>query len=457
MASVLSLLFIVFISSILSYSFFNKDLFSPTVMICISFMISIVLLFFNVERWSINLGIETIGCILVVIITSFVVEGYVKKLALRKINLVNKSEKKFLKINGYMYIVLLGFSILEIALFWNEVVRISELARNMGYNGDILFNYRQITAHSTNLSAAEMMSPIIVQGSKIVMAFSYISIYIFINNVFVNRGRIKDNIRYIIPFILYFVLTIMNASRITLISFFVSCIVMFYILLNKRDRWKVNYSVKFIKIGIISFIIVIVGFVSLSYTVGRHTNNTFFETVSVYLGAPILLFDLYLKSPKISNMYFGQETFVNLYKSLHKLNIIDSYPSFQTEFRYINGYNLGNVYTGMRRPIQDFGYIGLILVIAIFVGIYSYIYYKKIRGSKARPGKEIDVFIYSYFYYSLTLFAIDFIPYSFFTFGNIITIIIMVIFYKYLVVYDIKKKKARKVYKINLKSFGRRI
>jgi len=411
---------------------FNRDIFSPSVMICISFILSTIVLGINVDYWDAEIDSITIiiigTAIMIAMTTELIVLSLAKK-GRRKQKYLDKDmgigifKKRYLSMNKYLFVLLIIFSLVEMTYFWKEVIRIGAIAESYGYHGTIMFNYRQITAHSTELVAEDMMNSFVVQGFKMVMVFAHVSMYIFINNVIIFKGKFTKNGKYLLPVIIYLIQTIMNASRIPLIYFGIYVLFISYILLSNKTFWVKNLSSKFIRLGTIALCIIFSVFTSLNQVVGRMTDNTAFETISVYLGAPILLLNQFLTRHPFDNIYFGQETLPNLYKSLYKLGLVSSYPSFQTEFGYSNGHDLGNVYTFLRRPMQDFGYIGMLLITILVVGLYSYIYYFKIKYKPLNSKSELSLFMYAYLVYPIPLFSIDFTVYSFFTFGTIFTLL----------------------------------
>ena len=95
-----------------------------------------------------------------------------------------------------------------------------------------------------------------------------------------------------------------------------------------------------------------------------------------YFGGSFQLLDQYMNTQR--NTSLGVESFPGILQSMYKLGIYNDYIHKSLEFRTTpTGIYLGNIYTGLRRFYNDFGYIGLIgmqfLYGFIFEGVYTVI------------------------------------------------------------------------------------
>ena len=424
MLSVLFLILCLALIIMIEYAFF-KNLISISFIFTSSFLLGAICLLANVRNWNVDLNIECIGLILFTVLIAFTSEILMKNFVFNRIHrMVRERKYGILYIRTSVLALSFCFTVIELILYWREVLRIAFIAYTNGYNGSMLFNYRQITAHDDILTSSQMMNSYVVQGQKIITIFAYILMYIFLNNRVLAHDKSKKNYLYLIGLIPFVIITIFSASRIAILRIIIYILVLWFIMTNEKKRWKFHIRLGlFIKLLIIG-ISVLLGFAYLGTIVGRNTSLTAFQTVSVYLGAPILLLNLYLKDPITNTNIFGEECFCNLYQSFYKLGLTSNYSDFQTEFRSSNGVLLGNIYTFIRRPLHDFGIIGLAIIVFIVISIFSFVFYNYIYKRQVRMKMVI---FFAYYYYIIGLSVIDFCVYSEISLGNVINIILFLL------------------------------
>ncbi len=424
MLSVLLLILCLALIIMIEYIFL-KNLISISFIFTFSFLVGAICLLANVKVWNVQLNVECIGLILFTVLIAFVSENLIKNYIFNRIHRkVWKRTYETLYIKTFILVLFFCFAVIELILYWREVSRIAVIAYANGYNGSVLFNYRQITAHDNILTSSQMMNSYVVQGQKIITVFAYILVYIFLNNRILANDKTKKNFLYLIGLIPFVIITIFSASRIAILRIIIYILILCFIMTSEKKGWKFHIRFGlFIKLLIIG-ISVLLGFVYLGTVVGRNTSLTAFQTISVYLGAPIFLLNLYLKDPIPNTNIFGEECFCNLYQSFYKLGLVSNYADFQTEFRSSNGILLGNIYTFIRRPFHDFGIIGLAIVVFIVVSIFSFVFYNYIY--KRQVNMKIVIF-FAYYYYIIGLSVIDFCVYSEISLGNVINIILFLL------------------------------
>lgn len=407
----------------LAYKIFDSNIISPSVVVCIVFIISTIFAVLNVKKWNIDYSPEAYLVIVLGIITIIMTEAFIKWCA----GLHNKGISKqtnisitrIIRIEKWKTYLILIFSVIVTVLYYKEVCRVANAGSIFG--GSILYNYNQVLKKGGELGIEESMNPVIIQLSKIIMASAYTYLYAFINNM-INKDKIKNNIFYLLPVVIYFFQSALSSSRIQFIYLIIYSIIISYILYKQNTNWVGNISYKYIKMG---FLIILIGLPSFyflgEHIMGRTTGNTLFQYVSVYAGGSIQHLNQYIQSPPPKSSILGEESFVYLYISLWKFGLTDFHRTVHLEYRYLDDVTHGNVYTFFRRPLQDFGIVGLIILTIIVFGIYSYVYYFKICNSKQSYRKDKIILLFAYLYYPIALASIDECATDLISFGNFYT------------------------------------
>lgn len=164
----------------------------------------------------------------------------------------------------------------------------------------------------------------------------------------------------------------------------------FVILMLLRYRNEVTRLPRSMIISVICFgAVFVLMFQMLSF--GRSGSLSFFEYLSIYLGAPISNLNHYLQLENLGgSIPFGRMTFYCLYTYIGlKFGITEWQYNFDLPFLSSNGFSMGNVYTTYYSFLYDFGYVGLIVLVVVMATISQFVYEKARRGT----GKFQDLWI----------------------------------------------------------------
>ena len=419
---------------IISYNLCNKDILAPSVLTCGVFIISISFALININYWGINYTSKTF-IIMLVGILSFVIPGY-----FFNANSIKNSDKlkKFfnydhiIKPDKKILFLLLIIDIVITIFYIKEVYRISIIGgNNIGYFGMASY-YRSYTAMS---SEAEQLSTFLNQLLKLSRALGFVSIFVIAYNSQIKKSFKRDMVLWI--FILIAVLqNILGGGRGIMLWLAGTAFTSIYICNMSKYEWKRKINFKYIKNGIKVLAIILVVFYALKYFVRLGNSvNSFMDYISYYTGGSIENFNLYLKNPPYnSHLLFGQETFMGIYKTLDKLNLMSVanvyFQNGNLEMRFSNtGIVLGNVYGAIRRYYNDFGIIG-VSILQFLCSIFYNKYYIRIKKNKVKDYKW-SVLFYSYLSYHMFDMAIDDMFYKSFISFNMITsfIVLYVVYY----------------------------
>ena len=396
---------------LLSFWLSHYNFFSPSFIICVMFTFGCILALYAKTSWDISDNIFSYDATWIILggISIFIIfEQFARSIYCKKItNNIGNTGRIIVK--KWKFIILILFELIAVATYSLSVFK---YVRVNGFSGG--FDIVKIAEFNHNLSFFDTKKggiPLLVRVMhEAACAIMYVSIYVFLNNVVLCKDKVLMNLKYILPIVFWLPEVAVSSSRSSILRIFGSIILMFYIMLNRRSKWKSKRRniKKIIRISITVLIVILFAFYLAAYTgvIGRSADKNLLDYIIVYMGAPIIHFNQFITSPPPSASYFGQETFSGLNSLLMKLGIINASHSRQLEIRTIIGIYRGNVYTFFRRPLHDFGLIGMLIVVGIISFIFSRYYYKNIWNKASSVKNDLKMIIFSYFYYLIYLFSI---------------------------------------------------
>lgn len=416
--------FLLIIFLIFQMFVFNKDIFQPSIIVNTMFSIGVIFLIYSINIWKVSLSIDTVVVILTGVIVFFIASVISKKMLCKKQKVVY--ELKIISIKYWKIVLIVIIGIITLIMHYKWLVEIVNKHGGANDYSTMISLYRSLITNS--IENTNSMPFALRQLLRIITAVAYINLYIFINNIIIDRKKIKKYIIYLIPVVLYLLDSMLFAARGYMINIFLAGLVFWYVLFS-RNRGKFSLNAYILKKSVLILIVMIVLFVGLRQAVGRSMSykakSDPIYYISVYIGAPIQLLDDFIKNPiQTNDRLWGQETFNAFYNYVYtKSDSNSKILSGDLEFRYSNGYNIGNVYTAFRTYLSDFGYFGMIICTAI-VSIFYSIFYAKIKYSSKMKVFDFSLLIYGYLINGLFFFSIAERPFSsFFTPGIITTFI----------------------------------
>ena len=360
----------------------DKDFFSPSAIICESYILATLCAIYNIKTWGINLSIGTVKLILIGIMSFVIPSTFILLFGKKKKHTnvdKNNAEIKFkFKFNNQLMYVLVFTQILTTILYLYYVVKTVGLGFSLSSFSYIMNYYRENTSYGDLESLVPTYVNQLVKISKIV---AFINLYnIILNKILYKKNGFKYKIKaYEILSIISFIITsLLRGGRYGLIAFCLGAMVMWKILSDSvyEEKNKLNLK-KIIKVmGII--ILLVVAFSNLRTFVGRTNNDGIVEYVTKYFGGSIQGLDMFLKNPISKSNIWGKETFYAINRTLSKFGVSESYQ-MHLEFRTSNGVSIGNVYTAFRSFYYDFGIFGVVFL-QVILSIFWTVFYKIIRN-----------------------------------------------------------------------------
>lgn len=402
---VYALLVTEFVLFIFAYCSFKGDLASPSIITLSLFIVSTVCYCFNLSIWYNSFGFKAYSLISISFLIMILSEKFISLIKFEnKESTIHSAEKQYN--NSLIYIEYpfnrIIFAFLTILVIF-YCYRVYQSGVSMGGTG--------LLAIGTYKESGEKEG-ILRLIANIIRLSSYVFAFIFANNVFLCKQKIKYNLQAFMVVFYRLIMTFFSGNRIGIFTFSVSVFVMIYTLLNNDPSGKKIEVKKIIKKGAV-FVLVFIGFFYVSRNVvkGRNETTTFSYYITYYCGSPLALFGQIVNDPSICHTpfvgYFGEKTFMEMYNDLYHWGIVSEPPADRLMIPVgdISSHigNCGNEYTIFAGPYIDFGYFGTIIFIALFYGLFSTIYYSKIKGQVQSVSKCIYCSIYCFMFSMITL------------------------------------------------------
>lgn len=427
----------------IAYYFLNQEIMHPAVIVCCVFVFSTICAIYNIDSWNIDLHMNTyftiIGGVAVFIFFAMVAEKF-KIIIFKKNSMTlneaivpkkNFRESNFIHVKYYKTFLTIAIGFVTIIWHFIWVKNVASQNGGIGNLSDIMYNFRM--ASSYDVLDSSLDKPFLLgKIGTITMIMGYFYLYIFIYNKLENI-KFKKNVLNIFPVIFLCIDNILEAARGGLLNLIASALIIYYFLWQRKNGLKKKNNFKFMLKILLLLVLVLLAFSSLREIVGRTNDSSAINYITVYAGGSIQLLDMFLQDPHITSTLWGKETFYHVYEYIgNKFGISDFVYIAHLEFRQSNGVGIGNVYTALRSYIYDFGYLGMVVLVAICSLFYTK-FYKKIKDKLRINETKLDfrILIYSYIAPALFMFSIAERAYSTIIFPGNITILIMALIIKY--------------------------
>lgn len=421
------------------YIIFEKDLFSPSAVLCEVFILSTVACIFRADDWGVNLGTDTLATIIIgnaiFIAVSAVIHRFFRKRCVGKKD--NRREKlSYINIRSAILILVTIAYVIFAMVYARHVISILHSLDQSGGMTHAMSMYRG-RSFSGEISLPDWLTRLnVIFGIGI-----YVIMYIFINNLIVDRKR-KSNYLLLIAIVAYLVSSVFTTQRTTILLAFMYALFVTYTLLNRKYRFVERLNKKYIFRGAIALVVFLVLFGATRGIFGREGEVTLYEDVTHYMGNSIESLDLYIKYP-LEKQQFGEETFRQFRNYLSKYDLAEEsvMENANLEFRIdAKGNRAGNVYTGYRFYIHDFGYVSIIFI-QIFLALFFGIWYEKLNYRQLKTNVDLSFVLFAWF--MLTIFRFS-ITESFFNWLAAFVFTYWYVFLLWKILFNLKISSGRK-------------
>ena len=390
----------------------GQDIFSPSSVVCAMFIVSSLFVAFNSEKWNVKYSIESClilisGLLVFIFADAFVHYNVLKKTHASIVNnRIDGIDNLYeIKVQHWVRISLIVFNLAVLA--WDLIYIMRVVGENLLHLTSYFLEYRQITTSLTISSSHNIETNIILMIClKISVASGYICLYILLNNLAIGKYKRLENFEYLAIVILSNLQFVMASARGSILKIAAAGLIEWYIIIQRKSHWSKKVSMQFIVIGLAILIIGIPVFYYTTSIFGRNTTKNLFDYISLYVGSGVALFDMYIKNPVSQPIVFGEESLTSVNTYLYRLGIISEVKNENLEMRVLAPGFVSNIYTFFRRPLHDFGLIGMYIFTFVVAGLFAWIYYSKIKYNYS--GRHITnwTMIYGYLFYWIVVSSI---------------------------------------------------
>lgn len=415
---IIYLLIYLIVLLLLLYIVHKRDILSPSIILVFVYIISIIFTVINWDLWRMrDFSIDT-ALLIGVSLTVFSLIGIIMHINRRKkINMIVKRNTKYSikEIRLNIIFVLINTMICILTLIWLFYIVQSTGIFSNEFTQE---NYTLQTPFLLNI----MQRYVRIQG--------YFFAILLMNNVISRKFKTSDI--WIITFITSTILlALLNGTRLEILKIAATLLISGYLFFKRKNGWNKQINTRIIIIGSVSLLLLLIIFYQLRFfKSGNSEQFTPIYYLSMYIGAPIKLLDLYISAPPINSDIFGLETFSTLHSNLVTLGLENFLVSRHLEFRGIDNIHLGNVYGAIRRYHRDFGIGGAILMFSILSFVFHKIYFK-IKTSR-NENITFTIIFYCFIFSAIPLIPIDDVFFSELSVGYAINIIFLYVFYLWL-------------------------
>ncbi|MCM1187053.1 MAG: oligosaccharide repeat unit polymerase [Lachnoclostridium sp.] len=437
------LLIIELILLFMVYEMNKADFVTPATTSIVVFCVATLFAAVGNALWKINFSYKTMLIIISGLLAMAGGEGiarirFRKKLRLRR-NLEYRCEMDRIEIECWKSVLVIGVTVLLTMLYAVDILRKGADLGNMGL-GAI-----NAVKRAQNVST----SPILRQGIKVVMASSFVNLYIFCTNI-ISGKRTKKDFIYLIPAVCACICSVFTAVRTEIFRELVAFISIYYILMQEKRGWKQGATKKILKKVVILMLVASLFFTGLRNIVKDSelaTNKLYntFEYLAYYAGTPIIVLGIKVDEgiENYGSDIWGGYTFYPTYGDLADFGMVDSSKVLSGSVNAMISRDAGitaNVDTILGSPLYDFGLVGMMIYIMIVYYIISAYYFKHIKYTEGSVRRNKYLVIYSFIYAIPAMSYYANLAGRFITIYFFITWLLIKIIYDFYFSYKIKLK-----------------
>lgn len=392
--------------AILAYVFERKDILSPWVITCIMYTISTFFAMVNINRWQFTLSSGTV----LVILSGLVAFGlgtllfsylFHKESAsiFRPKRLLASSEITYKEIDIPYWLILAVCGML-ILIFGYLFVKTYQFSVQEGNTQGLaqMMRYARNGFIQPGKGLGRLANHMVLINECLQLIF----LFFFMHNCILCRFR-KKWLLYLCPVGIVVAAQILGTGRTFMIMLLSTILLFGFLMFNLRWGWNSKTTIRIIMLGCIALILFFAVFTLLGYLTGKSKVRGVWDTISLYTGLSIPSLDVYLSKPRVPSDVLGKETLYGLRTILKTLGFDIASEVRHLEFsEFANGIS-GNVYTNLRRYINDYGYAGM-LVLQFIVGSAYSLFYNYLKSQK-KVG--FPLILYSMLFFPLVMQGID--------------------------------------------------
>lgn len=362
---------------IINYYIFGEDLIAPAVIVNAAFLFSSTLALLSQSSWGTSFHFNTLILIFITLVIFWsgcwvseqVFSGEKPKSMVYK----NTNYTDLLILDNIPFKFILAIALLIIlmdmlAFYYMYEFSIS-LGNKQGYF-DIISTLRPLI-ETKKIELPQFFN--ILSIIPMVVSYFFLALYWV---VVIVEGHYFSCIYYLFPLLCYIPFILLSTGRTEFLRITTYSLLIIAVVIQRRFGYSSKVNFKILVYSVMLILIFVFCFFSAGHFTGKIITNdrTPFVIAAHYTGAQIPALDVFLNTYMISDDGFiGKATLLPEYRALRALGINLPQTSMFLEFVKYNTIDT-NIYTPIRRYIQDYGYSGMLMVYFLIGLIYTYSY-----------------------------------------------------------------------------------
>ncbi len=377
------LIIILFFVLFVAYILFDRDLMAPPCIFCIAFIISGINLFMNIKYWAVDFKFITIAVVSIGV-CSFIFGSYIgKRISLTSAH-SNIVENRYLNYNGFLANIWILFEL--VVMFFVMRYLVSRTGAGNLFDAITIFRNASFTDEVISF-------PFLLNQCYFVCRMSgYVWAYIGVNNYFC-KGHIDWKI--VICYLLSMTMPFFSGERGSIIELLLGTAALVVVFNSYKVGERKRIKFKYVVLVIIAGALAVYAFTWVGTLIGREVLSAG-ETISMYLGAPLLNLNTWLQLDYTTENFWDHRTLAGVIDLIRGF-FDDSLRSGNSGFIYrkANGHMVGNVYTTFGTFYYDLKIWGVIIFSALMGAISERIY---VVCKKRKKDSHISYIAFCYFY-----------------------------------------------------------
>lgn len=386
--------------TLLAFVASNRNILAPWVILCSMFSVSTFLAMLNADYWDFTIDPLTAVIILTALISFGVGQLLVTHFTEKRQRdlcggrtepcapgvphpLRRKTQRDPIE-RPVWQVLLITFVLFCMLLFYlYKKYQLSITAGNPGGFSMMLQYVREAELHFQTIGKIANLFAVIAQIAAYFFAF------VFLYNT-IHCGLKARWCALVLPFVIYLPFQIFSAARTGFIRDIVYLIVVGCVLYQQKTRWNYWNTVKIIVLGVIALGAFLLIFRFTGFMKDSGSGVSAFYSISKYMGGSIPCFNDFVLHPREESLYIGNNTLFPIYSILRQLgfNLPQLYAPYDfTDFATMST----NIYTGLRRYIEDYTYAGMYVIMfglgMLYGGAFNYV--------KNRPQAKFALMLYA--------------------------------------------------------------
>lgn len=402
---IISLLFISFLTLwVIAFILFERDLVCPTMLLLSGYTLSVGVAFFSDFKIPFVYHSQTVFVLLVGTFL-FCIPAYAIKTCYSDGKGVQPNLScSVIDIRSFVLLLhavgLLGTIALS---FWVYREILLEIKPSLTYAESVNAMRNYIIANPDAVKIPELF--LLNQAKRIFRITGFFFLVVWVRNAVIRQSFVKDKL-LIVNLILSMILLGTEGGRTGIVAYVLAAIALFFLFDRLYNNTRISISVGLVVKILGVFLAASVAFYAMLYLTGRQSGTfhvgSLIHHVQFYLGGSIPLLDNFLLTSVGvggGTDIIGKETFYSLVQFMSKLHITDT-PLYSVHLEFRPGVYDGNVYTGFRSYIHDFGYAGLVFMPILFSVCANWLYYAALKASREKM-VSIGIVLYATLIYPI--------------------------------------------------------